>query len=311
MSIGTTTTEMSSCELAKRRENLRNQWENRQVDEELLKRAWEAAHSVATVLYEDYGASKVAVFGSLTERECFTDNSDIDMVVWGVSYNKCLDVLWDTKGLTTEFKIDLIDFESINGLFRQRVLNQAIPIDKDVTDVQKVIATAYAPLYAETEGIYVVNRVSLIQRISDELTKLERTVKRIERALEKIHVLPPDAKEFIERALAADLAEVYTGFEKIFERIANEVDKHVPSGSRWHNNLLAQMATGRKERPPVISDVTHRRLKRLLKYRHRVNNIYGDELIYAKSEKHAKRVGKLFENVSEDLDTFVAFLSET
>ncbi len=308
---GTTTTEMSSSELAKCRERIRHQWENRKVDEALLQCAWKAAQRVATVLYQNYGASKVAVFGSLTERDCFTEKSDIDMVVWGVSYNKCLDALWDTKGLTTEFKIDLIDFESTNGLFRQRILNQAIPIDKDVSDIHKLIENAYTTLYAETEGVYVVNRDKLIQRISDELTKIEGTVKRIERALEKIDVLPHDAREFIERALAADLAEVYTGFEKIFERIANEVDKHVPHGSQWHSNLLAQMAAGRRERPPVISDVTQRRLKRLLKYRHRVTNIYGDELIYSNSEKHAKRVGKLFENISEELDTFVAFLSET
>lgn len=311
MSIGTTTAGMSPSELAICRENLKQQWETKKVDEELLQRAWEAAHSVATVLYQDYGASKVAVFGSLTERGCFTENSDIDMVVWGVSYNKCLDALWETEGISSEFKIDLIDFESIKGLFRQRILNQAIPIDKDVTDVQKVIEIAYTTLYAETEGVYVVNRDRLIQRISDELTKIERTVKRIERALEEIDVLPHAAREFIERALAADLAEVYTGFEKIFERIANEVDKHIPSGSQWHKDLLAQMAAARKERPPVISDVTQRRLKRLLKYRHRVTNIYGDELIYSNSEKHAKRVGRLFENVSEDLDTFIAYLRET
>ena len=312
MSNTTPAREISPSELAECRENLKRQWENRQVDEELLQRAWEAAHRIATVLYQDYGASKVAVFGSLADRENFTRDSDIDIVVWGVSYNKCLDALWDTEGLSSEFKIDLINFKTLDKLFRVRVLNQAILIDKEELDAPKLMEKTNTTTETQTGEIYKVNRDKLIQRISDERTKIEGTVKRIERALEKIDVLPIDAREFIERALSADLAEeVYTGFEKIFERIANEVDKHLPNGSRWHNNLLLQMAERRSERPPVISDITQRKLKRLLRFRHKVNNIYGDELIYAKAEKHAKRVGKLFDNVSEELDAFAAFLRET
>ncbi|MDE0317749.1 MAG: hypothetical protein OXM61_22955 [Candidatus Poribacteria bacterium] len=311
MSNTTTAREMSPSELAECRENLKRQWENRQVDEELLQRAWTVAHRLAAVLYQDYGASKVAVFGSLAERERFTKYSDIDIVVWGVSYNKCLDALWDTEGLGSEFKIDIINFKTITMSFRERILSQAILIDRDETDAPKIIRETSSSADTETREIDEVNREKLIQRIFDERQKIEKTVERIGRALEKIDVLPVDAREFVERALAADLAEVYTGFEKIFERIANEVDKQIPSGGRWHNNLLTQMAERRSERPPVISEATRRRLRRLLRFRHIVNNIYGDELIFERVEKHAKRIDKLFDNVSEELDVFAAFLNET
>ncbi len=303
----TATGEMSPSELAECRENLKRQWENRQVDKELLQRAWETARRLAIVLYRDFGATKVAAFGSITEPERFTENSDIDIVVWGVSYDKCLDALWETKGLSSEFKIDIINFKSINSLFRNRILSQAIPIDKAGTDVLRLMNASGT----ENGETYIVNRNKLIQRISDERTKIARTVDRVERALEKIDILPADAREFIERALAADIAEVYTGFEKIFERIANEIDKHLPKGERWHTDLLAQMVERRPERPPVISEGTQRGLGQLLRFRHKVNNIYGDELIYEKSEEHAKRVGKLFESVAEELDTFNDFLNGT
>ncbi len=306
----TTATGMSPSELAECRENLKRQWENRQVDEQLLKRAWAVAHRLATVLYQDYGASKVAVFGSLAERERFTKYSDIDIVVWGVSYDRCLDALWDTEDLGSEFKIDIINFKTIDRSFRERILSQAIPIDKSDTDTPKMIKETSSSADTETREIDEMNREKLIQRIFDERQKIEKTVARIGRALEKIDVLPVDAREFIERALAADLAEVYTGFEKVFEQIAKEVDKYIPSGDRWHNDLLTQMAERRSERPPVISEVIRRRLRRLLRFRHKVNNIYGDELNYEKAEKHAKRVGKLFDNVSEELDAFAAFLSD-
>ena len=306
----TTTRGMSPSELAKCRENLKRHWEERRVDEGLLLRAWEAAHRVAAVLYQDFGATKVAVFGSLAEREWFTKNSDIDIIVWGISYNKCLDALWETEGLSSEFKIDIIDFETSSGLFRKRVLSQAIPIDSGEMDVLKLMDERVPPASTETGEIYEMNRNKLIQRISDERTKIERTVQGIANALQDIEGGPPGYRKYIERTIAADLAEVYRGFEKIFERIAREVDMHMPSGGEWHNALLAQMAERREERPPVISQRSTRRLKRLLKFRHRVNNIYRYELIYEKAEKHAKRVGKLFANVSEELDIFTDSLTQ-
>ena len=57
MHSATTTSEMSPSELAKCRENLKRQWENRHVDEALLRRAWKTAHRIATVLYKDFGAA--------------------------------------------------------------------------------------------------------------------------------------------------------------------------------------------------------------------------------------------------------------
>ena len=308
MSNFTTTTELSPAELAKCRENLKHQWENRQVDEKLLRRAWEDAHRVAAVLYQDYGASKVAIFGSLTEQRRFTKYSDIDIIVWGVSYNKCLEALWQTDGLSDEFKIDIINFKSTNKAFRERILNQAIHIAPVDADPLKYIRETGNKTDAGVEEIYSVDREKLIQRISDEQQKIRTTVDRIERALEQIDILPVEAREFIERSLAADLVEVYTGLEKIFEQIAKNIDKHIPRGNRWHNNLLTQMSERRPERPPVVTERSYRRLRLFLRFRHKVRNIYGDELIYAETEKQAKEVRELYTDISEELNTFVIYL---
>ena len=302
-----TTGEMSPSELAECRENLKRQWENRRIDKQLLQRAWETAHRLATVLYRDFGATKVAAFGSLTEPERFTEHSDIDIVVWGVSYNKCLDALWETKGLNPEFKIDIINFKSINSLFRERILNQAIPIDKAGTNVLRLV-NGSTP---ENGEIYIVNRTKLIQRISDERTKIERTVRGIANALQDIEIIAANHKKYVEKTIASDIAEVYSGIERIFERIAREVDMQMPRGSRWHNDLLEQMAERQPERPPVISSNTLPKLKELLNFRHKVNNIYRYELIYEKAEEHAKPIGDLFATVSKELDTLIAFLTET
>ena len=76
--------------------------------------------------------------------------------------------------------------------------------------------------------------------------------------------------------------------KKFLKRIANEIDKQLPKGERWHTDLLTQMAERRPERPPIITKGIQRKLGQLLRFRHKVNNIYGDELIYEKAEEHAK-----------------------
>ena len=309
---------ISPTELAACRKRLEQVWKSRVMDEGLLHRAWDTVYQVATLLYEEFGATQVVVFGSLTEPMAFTDRSDIDIAVSGLSndaYNKAYGkvVFFDAP-----FKIDFVNFDTSKGLFRERIKYQAIPIEKgtrppnNTTDVwQTLYKHLQRQVFPTEEGdIYEMNRKRLTQRIDDELDKIEGTLERIQRGLDNIDVLPVQAREFIENTIATDLADTYMGIERIFERIGREVDRHVPRGSQWHKNLLAQMAEKRPERPPVISENTRRELEELLKFRHKVTNIYGKELRYEMTIPHAKSIDTLFANVSQDLNTFTDALAK-
>ena len=311
MHSATTTKEMSPSELSKCRENLKRQWENRQVDEALLRRAWETVRRVAIVLYQDYGATKVAVFGSLAERERFTKGSDIDIAVWGLSYDKYHDAHRGIMDLRPDFKIDLINFEESTELFRERLLRQAILVKNSDQRIHKQPPYEYlhAPTIPDQNGaIYEMNRSNLIQRVADEHVKIEQVVDSITELLQEIEVAVPRHKKFFEELTAKKLVEIYDGIERIFERIAREVDMHTPKGSQWHNALLKQMSARRAERPHVISQETFLKLQDLLDFRHKVRNIYGNELIYQKTLEHAKPIKELFATVSEELNMFTAFL---
>ena len=294
--------QLSAC-----RKRLEQLWKSRTVDDSLLHRAWKTAYQVATLLYEEFGATHVFVFGSLTEPMVFMKGSDIDIAVSGLSnavYNKAWNKIID---FDSGFKIDIINFDTSKGLFRERVAHQAIPIEKGAHPVlwQELYKHLQRHVFPTTDGdIYEMNRKRLTQRISDELEKIGETLERIQRGLENIDILPVQAREFIENTIATDLADAYKGIERIFERIAREVDMHVPRGSQWHKDLLAQMAEQRPERQSVISEQTSLQLEELLKFRHRVNNIYGKELIYKETEPHAKSIDALFVSVSQDLNTF-------
>ena len=308
-----TAKKMSADELASCRKQLERRWKSRKVDEALLERAWHVVYEIVTVLYDEFGATQVAVFGSLAEPIGFTKSSDIDIAVWGLSdktHSKANLKIWD---IDTGFKIDLINFDTTKGLFQERILQKAIPIKKG--EHPTLWKTFYKHLQRQVfpiveEEIYEMNRKKFTQRVNDECIKIESTVDAIMKALEDIEVLPVAARQYIEESIANKLADVYRRMERIFERIANEVDGHLSRGSRWHKDLLEQMTKQRPERQPVISEKTFLQLGKLLEFRHKVNNIYADELIYENIEEHAEGIEKLFQSFSDDLNRFTDSLAQ-
>ena len=306
------TTKLSSEELAACRKQLEHRWKNRTVDVLLLEHAWQTAYQIAAVLYDEFSSKHVAVFGSLTEPIGFTESSDIDIAVWGLTddeHTKAKNRIWDIE---TGFKIDLINFDLTKKLFRQRIKQQAIPIIDG--EQHRNLKTIYQhhnrnvfPIVEEE--IYEIKQERLTQRINDECVKIESTVDSIVKALEDIKAAPPNIRQYIEETIANRLSDVYSGIERILDRIANEVDGHLSRGSRWHKNLLEQMTRQRAERQPVISQKTFLLLEDLLEFRHKINNIYADEIIYDNTEEHAKNIERLYQSFSDDLKMFTDSLA--
>ena len=309
---------MSADQLSACRKRLEQLWKSRIVDEGLLHRAWHTAHEVAALLYEQFGATQVAVFGSLTEPMRFTSGSDIDIAVSGLSHDAYDKAYKKIMNFDSEFKIDFINLDISKGIFRERVKHQAISIEKSMrspngmTDVWRTLYKhLQQQVFPANDGeIYEMNRKRLTQRINDELEKINETLERVTRGLEKLEVVSIDVREFIENTIATDIADIYRGIENIFLRIAREVDMHVPTGSRWHKNLLTQMKEQRPERPPVISEDTFLQLEDLLDFRHKVNNIYGRQIVYEKTEVHAKSIDELFATVSQEFNAFMDSLAK-
>ena len=72
-------------------------------------RAREIAHQAARILKEEFGVSRVVLFGSLLHPELFHMRSDIDLVVWDIQgYFRAVSRLMD---IDPEFGFDLIPAE--------------------------------------------------------------------------------------------------------------------------------------------------------------------------------------------------------
>lgn len=307
-----TRTEKSSSELAECRKNLRNQWENRQVDEELLQRAWEAAHRVATVLYQDYGASKVAVFGSLAEQEWFHEHSDIDIAVWGIPHEPKLKTICLTlNNKDKSHRYDLIDYEYVNKYFRHRVIQQAIPIKKGITYPYKMFDKIYPTTSGNNIEIYMKYKNRFIQNIKDQRHMINCIVTRITSTMGKIVDNSVIIDNNTKTNLADDVAFIYKAIVKIFLWIILHVDCDKFPDDEYSNDLLLQMVEQKPHRPAVILHETALSLELILEFRNCVNSIDPIELENESILKHARQIEDVTKTIFEDLDIFVDFLSET
>lgn len=72
--------------------------------------AKKTAESLAKVLKERFFASKVILFGSALRTD-FSQWSDIDLAVWGVSASNYFKAVAYASGYSSNFKVDLVDAE--------------------------------------------------------------------------------------------------------------------------------------------------------------------------------------------------------
>ena len=103
----------------------------------------------------------------------------------------------------------------------------------------------------------------------------------------------------------------YTGLESILERVARQLDAELPSGGRWHRELLTQMSVPvPRARPAVLTREMIVPLAELLAFRHFFRHAYG---IVLDGERIASRLAILFavvDAVDTSLTAFEAFLAE-
>ncbi|MBI3762863.1 MAG: nucleotidyltransferase domain-containing protein [Chloroflexi bacterium] len=75
-------------------------------------RAWEVARRSAVLLKQEFGASRVVLFGSLARGPGrFFVRSDVDLAVWGMDERLYLRAVGRLLDLDPEIKADLIEAE--------------------------------------------------------------------------------------------------------------------------------------------------------------------------------------------------------
>lgn len=146
-------------------------------------------------------------------------------------------------------------------------------------------------------------------RIRREWDRIEAVVTRAQAIWEDAN--GQDKDDFHLDAVALNLHGFYAGLERIFETVASRIDQTVPEGGNWHEELLEQMNTELSTvRPPVLSDVSQKKLEQYRGFRHVVRNVYTFDFDPEQISLLMRRLPETVQSVGDDLHAFADLLEE-
>jgi uncharacterized protein len=83
--------------------------QEKEASRERQQQAWQAARQAAQLLKEQFGVSRVAVFGSLARESGFTRWSDVDLAAWGIAPEDTFRAIGAVMDLDTAVPVNLVD----------------------------------------------------------------------------------------------------------------------------------------------------------------------------------------------------------
>lgn len=255
------------------------------------------AQTLAGVLKSEFGATKVALFGSMLSASNIHMDSDIDLAVWGLSFSDYLPALSRLLTEAKEFSVDLVRIEEASH-------SLALSIEKGL------VLDAVLPL----SDVLMRGRASmpsynaLIGRIRLELSDIEEQYIQTK---SQVEVARETGQVAYWMAVSLGLHGIYTGLEKIFQQIAREVDGDFNQQSeRGHKALLEQMASEMMDvRSAVIDKKTFRALDKYLSFRHVVRSNYAYRLEPERIDDNFQTFENCYASLRKQLAEFCRFLS--
>lgn len=146
----------------------------------------------------------------------------------------------------------------------------------------------------------------LVARLQNELNRLDQVAKIAKIQAEKAQ-RTGDA-DFLQAA-ALSLQNYYMGVERIFEEVAKQVDRSLPSGSSSHQELLEQMGLEIPQtRPPLLSPDTVIQVSQYRAFRHIVMHRYGFELQPARAKELVEQLATCHARLTADVKHFCQFI---
>lgn len=151
--------------------------------------------------------------------------------------------------------------------------------------------------------------LTLGSHIREELSEIRRSIQRAKKAWSL--ALNKDDSLYLD-SVALNLHDFYNGLERIFERIAENIDEIKPEGLNWHQEILKQMAMEiPKVRPAVISQDLREELDKYRAFRHIVRNIYAHNFKIDKIKDLMGDIDEVLNKLEENMRIFCEFLEKS
>ena len=121
---------------------------------------------------------------------------------------------------------------------------------------------------------------------------------------------PRDDAIFTLRARGSILHDFYNGIERVFVRIAEELDGGVPQGDQWHRQLVTDMSIAIPGiRPAVIDPALADALGEFLRFRHVFRNVYGFVLDPERMRPLGERLPVVLATFRHQIQVFLTWLA--
>ncbi|MEL7072033.1 MAG: nucleotidyltransferase domain-containing protein [Cyanobacteria bacterium J06581_3] len=256
------------------------------------------ARDLADILKKDFGATKVALFGSMLSINNIRMRSDIDLAVWDLPSLKYISALTRLMNCSGSFDVDLVRIEEAPPSLRKCILDEGLILDKDVPQSDEFIGDDAMPKYN-----------ALIRRIRQSLSDIDREYSY---AHEQAMLAKETKQDIYWTAVGLSLHGFYTGIEKAFERIVDNVDGGLISSKsgQWHKDLLDQVLLDVPgTRPAVIDQRTREYLDEYLSFRHVIRNNYTHRLDPEKIAVNYEMLEDCYQLLTQQLSDFCDFLA--
>lgn len=139
--------------------------------------------------------------------------------------------------------------------------------------------------------------------------EIEHELERLTQLQDEISTAPREDDTFTLRARGSMLHDFYNGIERVFVRIAEELNGGVPQGERWHRQIITDMSLEIPGvRPAVISAELAEDLVDYLRFRHLFRNVYGSVLDADRMRPLEERAPAVLATFRSRIEAFLAWI---
>lgn len=141
------------------------------------------------------------------------------------------------------------------------------------------------------------------------IAEIEKELHNLEELGAELETVKPEKSVVSKRSKGSILHDFYNCCERIFKKIAIELNSGYEESEKWHKSLLYRMTIPIEGiRPRVISDELAAELDEFLAFRHFFRNIYGFELKGDRIDYLAEKFERVAERVQKEIKEFLGFL---
>ena len=141
------------------------------------------------------------------------------------------------------------------------------------------------------------------EQIEFKINEIDKLLLEYDLIFKKIKSETPDL--FDMTILGSVLHSFYNGLENIFNIIANNIDGSVPTGNKFHQELLHQMASKNSMRDEIIDEQMYLKLREYATFRHFYRHAYSFQLNWEKMKSLVENIHVVWKETKQSLEKFI------